>query len=134
MSFPVINLVAMFVFTVIDFLYVIVAVITYAYIFVVDKRQMKTRKIFFNVKNTHDQFQSLVPTLIVVTYIFFTVFPDIWSLLIQMNSPKSYSKMQGIGRILFVLGWLADPLIYVCNLYFVKCTSKKRYITNNEDF
>lgn len=126
MSFPVINLVAMFVFTVIDSLYVIAAVITYAYIFVVYKRQMKARKIFFNVKNTHDQFQLLVPALIVVTYIFFTVFPDIWSLLIQMNSPKSYSKMQGIGRILFVLGWLADPLIYVCNLHFVKCTSKKR--------
>ena len=126
MSFPVINLVAMFVFTVIDSLYVIAAVITYAYIFVVYKRQMKARKIFFNVKNTHDQFQLLVPALIVVTYFFFTVFPDIWSLLIQMNSPKSYSKMQGIGRILLVLGWLADPLIYVCNLHFVKCTSKKR--------
>ena len=77
MSFPVINLVAMFVFTVIDSLYVIAAVITYAYIFVVYKRQMKARKIFFNVKNTHDQFQLLVPALMVVTYIFFTVFPDI---------------------------------------------------------
>ena len=42
MSFPVINLVAMFVFTVIDSLYVIVAVIIYAYIFVVYKRQMIT--------------------------------------------------------------------------------------------
>lgn len=72
MSFPVINLVAMFVFTVIDSLYVIAAVITCAYIFVVYKRQMKARKIFFNVKNTHDQFQLLVPALIVVTHIFFS--------------------------------------------------------------
>ena len=133
-SFPVINLVTIFVYTVIDALYVTVVAITYAYIFVVYKRQMKVRKFSYYVKKTHDQFQFFVPTLIIVTYILFTVFPDIWSLLIQINSSKSYSKIQGIGRILYLLGWLADPLIYVCNLYFTKCTYKKRKITNNEIF
>ena len=124
MSFPVINLATIFVYTVIDTLYVIVVVITYAYIFVVYKRQIKARKTFYYIKKTHDQFHLFVPTLIIVTFILFTVFPDIWSLLIQLNSPKSYSKVQGIGRILFLLGWLADPLIYVCNLLFAKCTKK----------
>ena len=133
-SFPVINLVTIFVYTAIDALYVTVVAITYAYIFVVYKRQMKVRKFSYYVKKTHDQFQFFVPTLIIVTYILFTVFPDIWSLLIQINSSKSYSKIQGIGRILYLLGWLADPLIYVCNLYFTKCTYKKRKITNNEIF
>lgn len=50
MSFPVINLATIFVYTVIDTLYVIVVVITYAYIFVVYKKQIKARKTFYYIK------------------------------------------------------------------------------------
>ena len=108
--------------TILDTLYIIDVVMTYTYIFVVYKRQTKLRKISYNGRINREQFKFTVPTLVITTYILFTVFPNIWSFSMLINSLDEIdSNSYRICRILYLLGWLADPLIYVSNLYLAKC-------------
>ena len=112
---------------ILDTLYVIDVVITYTYIFVLYKRHAKLRKISYNGRITHDQFKFTVPTLVITTYILFTVFPHFWTfcMIIKSLDEIDFSSYR-MCRILFLLGWLADPLIYVSNLYLAKCKCKVR--------
>ena len=120
-------IIALYAVTILDTLYIIDVVMTYTYIFVVYKRQAKLRKISCNGRINNDQFKFTVPTLVITTYILFTVFPNIWSFSMIINSlDETNSIHYRICRILYPLGWLADPLIYVSNLYLGKCKYKRR--------
>ena len=112
---------------ILDTLYVIDVVITYTYIFVVYRRQAKLRKISYNGRINHDQFKFTVPTLVILTYVLFTVFPHFWTFFMMIKSLDENDLNSYIMcRILFLLGWLADPLIYASNLYLAKCKYKMR--------
>ena len=112
---------------ILDTLYVIDVVITYTYIFVLYKRHAKLRKISYNGRITHDQFKFTVPTLVITTYILFTVFPHFWTFCMIIKSLDEIDfNSYRMCRILFLLGWLADPLIYVSKLYLAKCKCKVR--------
>ena len=120
-------IIALYAVTILDTLYIIDVVMTYTYIFVVYKRQAKLRKISCNGRINNDQFKFTVPTLVITTYILFTVFPNIWSFSMIINSlDETNSIHYRICRILYPLGWLADPLIYASNLYLGKCKYKRR--------
>ena len=120
-------IIALYAVTILDTLYIIDVVMTYTYIFVVYKRQAKLRKISCNGRINNDQFKFTVPTLVITTYILFTVFPNIWSFSMIINSlDETNSIHYRICRILYPLGWLADPLIYASNLYLDKCKYKRR--------
>ena len=58
-----------------DVIYISLVVPTYIYIFVVHRRQKKLRR-NSNV-NKKSQFKLLVPTLIIIKFILFTILPDL---------------------------------------------------------
>ena len=112
--------------TILDTLYIIDVVMTYTYIFVVYKRQAKLRKISYNGRINCEQFKFTVPILIITTYVLFTVSPNFWAFSIIRSNDENNLSSYSICHILYLIGWLADPLIYVSNLYLVKCKSKRR--------
>ena len=113
--------------TIIDTLYIIDVVMTYTYIFLVYKRQAKLRKISNNVRINSKKFKFTVPTLVIITYILFTVFPHFWNFFMIIKSlDVNNLNSSSIFRILHILGWLADPLIYMSNFYLAKCKCQRR--------
>ena len=112
--------------TILDTLYIIDVVMTYTYIFVVYKRQAKLRKISYNGRINCEQFKFTVPILIITTYVLFTVSPNFWAFSIIRSNDENNLSSYSICHILYLIGWLADPLIYVSNLYLAKCKSKRR--------
>ena len=105
---------------ILDTFYIIDVVLTYKYIFVVYKRQEKLRKISYNGRINHGQFKFTVPTFVVITYVLFKVLPHFCSFSMMIKSLDKFSKYYKISHILYLSGWLANPIIYVCNLYFAK--------------
>ena len=112
--------------TILDTLYIIDVVMTYTYIFVVYKRQAKLRKISYKGRINCEQFKFTVPILIITTYVLFTVSPNFWAFPIIRSNDENNLSSYSICHILYLIGWLADPLIYVSNLYLAKCKSKRR--------
>ena len=124
-AFSSVNTVALPLYIIFDCLYLLIVVITYTYIFVVFKRQMKLRKTSGIARKSHNHFRFIVPTLIIATFILFNIFPNFLSLFIGVHPPENYNTDYGIRNIIYVLGWVVDPLIYLGNLYFMKCRHKR---------
>ena len=116
------GIIVLYAVTIIDTLYIIDVVMTYTYIFLVYKRQAKLRKISNNVWINSKKFKFTVPTLVIITYILFTVLPHFWNFFMIIKSlDVNNLNSSRIFRILHILGWLANPLIYMSNLYLAKC-------------
>ena len=106
-----------------DLIYITLCIATYIYIFTVFKRQMKIRKMGSALQ---DRFKLLVPTLVIATFIFFIIIPEIVDLFSGYRYP-----INTIAEILYSIGFLCDPIIYVCNY---KCTSKKIMRSKRREF
>ena len=63
------------VYITLDILYIVLVVFTYTYIFLVYRRQIRLRKICYTRGEKCDQFKLTIPTLIIATYILFSVLP-----------------------------------------------------------
>ena len=125
-SFRKLSIIVLHAVTILDTLYIIDVVMTYTYIFVVYKPQAKLRKILYNGRINREQFKFTVPTLVIITYVLFTVFPDFWAFSILKSLDENKLNSHRICLILDLLGWLAHPLIYVSSLYLAKCKCKRR--------
>ena len=70
--------------------------------------------ILFSRKKNQDHFKLILPTLVVATFIVFNDSPIFVELFI-LNSPQDeFSIKSEIRDVMYILGWIADPLIYLC--------------------
>ena len=109
------SIIVQYVYITIDTFYMGIVIITYTYIFVKFRRQKKLRKnMSFIGRRKQDHFNLKLPTLIIATFILFTVCPNFMVIFI-LNSPEDgFSIEPELLHVIYVLGWTADPLIFVC--------------------
>ena len=96
-----------------DIVYILLAIVTYTYIFIVYRRHLKLKK---NIQgsNNKEHFKLLVPSLIIGTSLIFFILPDFlnvtyrYNLIIYSNDLVTY-----VATILYRIGWIVDPLIYI---------------------
>ena len=96
-----------------DIPYILLAIVTYSYIFIVYRRHLKLKK---NIQgsNNKEHFKLLVPSLIIGTSLIFFILPDFlnvtyrYNLIIYSNDLVTY-----VATILYRIGWIVDPLIYI---------------------
>ena len=119
-QFEVINIlklstVTQYVYISVDTFYITIVVFTYTYIFVKFKRQKKLRRnMSFSGKKNQDHFNLKVSTLVIATFILFNVCPNFLAIFIRTSSGDGLSMEPEIPHVMYILGWIADPLIYVC--------------------
>ena len=95
-----------------DLIYILLVVATYTYIFIVYKRQKNFERI---------QIKFLVPTLIIVTFILFTILPHLYCAFIgSLSNEFSLS----ISVTLYSAGWIADSVIIIYDFKFSKVKKK----------
>ena len=113
-----------FIYIALDVLFILIAVITYTYIFT-KYRQHKRKLSVATRRNEKDQFRHIIPTLIIVTHILFTVLPNFLFFFVILNVLEANETMIGIMKLMYRFGWLADPLIYVFGTNSLNCKSKR---------
>ena len=119
-QFEVINIlklstVTQYVYISVDTFYIIIVVITYTYIFVQFRRRKKLkRNMSFTRRKNQDHFNLKLPTLIIATFILFNVCPNFLGIFIKNSPEYGLSIELVISHLIYLLGWIADPLIYVC--------------------
>ena len=106
-----------------DIPYILLAIVTYSYIFIVYRRHLKLKK---NIQgsNNKEHFKLLVPSLIIGTSLIFFILPDVlnvtykYNLIIYSNDLVTY-----VATILYRIGWIVDPLIYI---FCSNCKRKRK--------
>ena len=106
MSMPIIHIF-------LDTLYVLVAAATFIYVIAVYKKQLKLRKISSIGNEKNNQLKLFVPTLLIITFILFTVFPDILYMLMVYGILEFHKQIVLLQLITYHFGWLIDPLIFI---------------------
>ena len=112
--------------------FLVIASISYFYIFKKIKAHKNQRKKItghlygkVNVKDrkTKNSFKIFVPSLIILTFFLFMTIPNILQLCVSFNLiPSEYIE---VAFILIPIGFLADPIIYIFNLLAVKRKIRK---------
>ena len=106
-----------------DIGYIILAIVTYTYIFIVYRRHLKLKKDTLG-GNNKEHFKLLVPSLIIGTFVIFFILPDFlnvtyrYNLIIYSNDLVTY-----VATILYRIGWIVDPLIYI---FYSNCKRKRK--------
>ena len=108
--------------------FVIFAVFTYSFIFVKHKKSVRARQSgnATNIKS-HNQFKTIVPTLIILTYFFSAIIPGIIQLFILFSIIPSTQVSNSVIFIFISLGLIADPLIYIFNIRAVQKIIKQKF-------
>ena len=107
--------VTQYVYISVDTFYIIIVVITYTYIFVQFRRRKKLkRNMSFTRRKNQDHFNLKLPTLIIATFILFNVCPNFLGIFIKNSPEYGLSIELVISHLIYLLGWIADPLIYMC--------------------
>ena len=104
-----------YVYVTLDILYIVLVVFTYTFIFMVYRRQTRLRKICYTRRENYDQFKLTVPTLIIATYILFSVLPNFLMFFVRINILEISLTLQRIIILMYRFGLITDPLIYVLN-------------------
>ena len=122
-----IGIIVQYVYIPVDTFYIVIVIITYTYIFVKFRRQKKLRSnMLFTKRRKQTHFNLKLPTLIIATFILFNVCPNFLVIFTLKNPQDSFSIEPELLHVMYVLGWIADPLIYVCTLRTL--TSPKSFI------
>ena len=105
-----------YVYIFLDIFYILLAAITYTYIFAKLRQQRKLKEITGSIiRNNNEQFKLIVPTLVIATYILFSILPNILFFCITLNLLKASPTLIRTAYIMYRFALLADPLIYVLN-------------------
>ena len=75
----------------------------------------------------HNRFKMFVPTMIIITFVFFTVGANLVCLVAQIKDAKS--NLRKISMILFPIGFIADSLIYIFNLQSVRSNLRRTILS-----
>ena len=110
-------------FLMFDVAYMVLAAGTYCYIFLKYKRQLKLRKNNAVARNK-DHFRLLIPSLIILTFILFTIIPDFLRTSVKFKIITSYEISIYVNLFCYKIGWFIDPLIYIFSLTFKRQKSK----------
>ena len=112
-------------FLIFDAAFMLLAAGTYFYIFLIYKTQLKLRKNNPLVKNK-DHFRLFVPSLIILTFVLFTIIPDFLRTAVKFKIITSYEISIYTNFFCYKIGWFIDPLIYIFSLTFKRKNSKNR--------
>ena len=104
-----------FLYVIIDISYILLVMSVYIYIFSVYKRQKKIRK---NCKDNNDSFKLLIPSLLIVTFIIFSIIPDLFLTGAYYQIYYVSDNVKEMPFILFRIGRIVDPLIYIFGFSF----------------
>ena len=110
-------------YVVIDISYIALVISVYVYIFRVFKRQKKLQT---NRASDSDSFKLLIPSLLIVTFIIFSIIPDLFLTGAYYQIYYVSDIMHKIPFIFFRLGHIADPLIYIFGFNFKRGSLKRR--------
>ena len=110
-------------YVVIDISYIALVISVYVYIFRVFKRQKKLQT---NRASDSDSFKLLIPSLLIVTFIIFSIIPDLFLTGAYYQIYYVSDIMHKIPFIFFRLGHIADPLIYIFGFNFKRASLKRR--------
>ena len=122
--------------------FVIVAIFTYLYITKQIykhrrnreklERQLKQTKSFCHIKkqSSSNKLRIFLPSLIVITFLFFTVFPNILKLCYSLKVFASDFIVE-IAYIMIPVGFIVDPVIYIFNLKVVRLKFRSKFRRNN---
>ena len=102
-------------YVIIDISYILLVMSVYIYIFSVYKRQKKIRK---NCKDNNDSFKLLIPSLLIVTFIIFSIIPDLFLTGAYYQIYYVSDNVKEMPFILFRIGRIVDPLIYIFGFSF----------------
>ena len=129
----------LFLYPILESFFIILASVTYLYIFKQvlrhRKRTMKVQKQLrrnnrvINRMHFGNRFKVFVPSLIIITFIFFMFVPNTISLFIHKGFVKP--EVQDIVFILIPIGLVADPVIYIFNLKGIRRLSIKTVWSTN---
>ena len=65
-------------------------------------------------KKNQQQFNLKLPTLVIATFILFNVCPNFFGIFIRTIPGDQFSMESEIPLAMYTLGWISDPLIYLC--------------------
>ena len=102
-------------YVIIDISYILLVMSVYIYIFSVYKRQKKIRK---NCKDNNDSFKLLIPSLLIVTFIIFSIIPDLFLTGAYYQIYYVSENVKEMPFMLFRIGRIVDPLIYIFGFSF----------------
>lgn len=109
-----------------DTLYLFAASATLIYDLSVYKTQVKLRKISSTGNEKHNQLKLFVPILLIVTFILFIVFPDIFYMLMAHGLLEFHGNIVLSLLIAYHIGWLVDPLIFIYCFYSTRKRRKRQ--------
>lgn len=115
-----------------NIVFVVIASLIYFFIFKklrTNIRDFERRRREVNVcVQKKSTFKLFVPSFIIVTFVLFTVMPN---LILVFSSTKNMPRLfQHIWMILYPIGWISDPLMYIFSLKVVR-KKIKRITTQN---
>ena len=108
-----------FTFFLLDVLIVVLAVITYSYMFMKVNQIMRSEMIHFPAasrararKTTRQKF--MIPCLMVLTYVLLNVTAEVIIMIEKhVNNRKSWNYAHNVAHLLIILGWISDSVIYI---------------------
>ena len=125
---------SLYVYPVLEGIFVVIALFTYFYIIKqVQKHKNISRKIEKQLRENHiipfqkpsrNRFRIYVPTLIIITFILFTIGPNVIKFFYFLNIIQNH-YISHIAYLLIPVGFIADPLIYILNLKPVRTRLKQ---------
>ena len=105
-----------YVYISVDTFYIFIVIITCTYILFQFRRQKKLRgNMAFTKKKNQDQFNLTLPILVIAIFILFNVCPNFLGIFVRTSSGDQFSMESEIPRVMYTLGWISDPLIYLCS-------------------
>ena len=125
-----------YVLTILQFIFLIIAFITYIYIFKkLHKNRLVSQKIIKELnKNTLQERDSkktqsnpkiFVPSFIILTFILFEIVPHYLFLGLFWSSTEGLHKLFQLIPILYFLGWCWDPIIYIFSIKSIQQTIRR---------
>ena len=110
----------------------ILACFTYYAIFLKIQSNRAKRKEIRRVVNNNIQsetmFKIFVPCFIILTYILFNLIPSIILTIETYYFPGQGTIIMYITILLYSLGWLSDPLVYIFSLKSVRMKLRRLYL------
>ena len=124
----------LYVYPILEAVFVIVASFTYFYIIKQVRRHRKVserieKQLSENSKRPYqkprnNRFRIFVPTLIIITFILFTIGPNIIKFCVFLDVIQKEDEAH-IAYIFIAIGFISDPLIYILNMKFIRFSRKK---------
>ena len=93
------------------------------------RRQLEENNIIVHYKERNNRFKIVVPTIIIVTFVFFMVGAN--SITLFASFKNINSNVKKIPLILIPAGFVADSIIYIFNLKAVRSTLRKKILGQN---